>query len=109
MPKIHSPDDLHTVSRQITTSLQSLGKQGVLESHPINIVASIESAKALFNIGQIAGWKSELSPGSGNLAALLVRISTTLLLSLRLNRHASSQQRIVRKVSSVEEPWTDVV
>jgi hypothetical protein len=37
-------------------------------------VPSIESARALWNLGSIAGWKSEYGPElGGNLSALLVR------------------------------------
>lgn len=46
---------------------------GSTRTEPINIVASIESARALFNIGEIASWKSEFGPLlGGRLTALLV-------------------------------------
>ncbi|EIM85863.1 citrate lyase beta subunit [Stereum hirsutum FP-91666 SS1] len=62
LPKVHSVDDLYTVSRMIN----STGRAG---QGPINLVASIESARALWNVGHIASWASG-SPGV-KLTALL--------------------------------------
>ena len=72
MPKIHSVDDLNTVSQHIEHTLRSAGSARST-SDPINIVASIESARALFNVGQIASWTPPSGPTSGKLGALLVR------------------------------------
>lgn len=72
LPKIHSASDLHTVSRKIHANLGSSIVKNE-RKRPINIVASIESARALVNIGEIAGWQSEFGPLlGGKLTALLV-------------------------------------
>lgn len=60
---MHSVDELYTVSRTINSTNRA--GQG-----PINLVASIESARALWNVGHIANWSSG-SPGV-KLTALLV-------------------------------------
>ncbi|KIJ17923.1 pro-3S-lyase [Paxillus involutus ATCC 200175] len=64
LPKIHSVRDLHEVSRAIRTSN--------LSHTPLRIVASIESARSVFGLGEIASWKSEFgAEQGGELAALL--------------------------------------
>lgn len=64
LPKVHSADDLHQISKQM--SLSSV--------FPLRLVASIESAKAMWNLGAIAEWKSSHGPEKGGaLSALLVR------------------------------------
>ncbi|KZP31433.1 citrate lyase beta subunit [Athelia psychrophila] len=67
LPKIHSAQDLHHVSREIYMSRQS----GSSDQAPLNIVASIESARALWGLGDIAGWQSEYGPEGGKLSAVL--------------------------------------
>ena len=66
LPKVHSVEDLESV----TDAMEAFGRsQGT-----IRLVASIESAKALHNIGGIAAWKSVYGPEKGGeLRALLVR------------------------------------
>ncbi|KAJ3747061.1 citrate lyase beta subunit [Lentinula detonsa] len=54
LPKIHSAQDLHYVSRHIHQTYQKYPKE-----IPLRIIPSIESARALWNLGSIAGWKSE--------------------------------------------------
>lgn len=50
------------------------------EAVPINIVASIESARALVNIREIASWQSDFGPVlGGKLSALLVYIRPTIV------------------------------
>ncbi|KAF7965642.1 hypothetical protein HWV62_42428 [Athelia sp. TMB] len=72
LPKIHSAQDLHHVSREIYTARRT-GPSG---RAPLSIVASIESARALWALGDIAGWKSEYGPDlGGKLSALLVCIN----------------------------------
>ncbi|RDB17841.1 Citrate lyase subunit beta-like protein, mitochondrial [Hypsizygus marmoreus] len=66
LPKIHSPQDLHHVSREIYLASQKTPRQV-----PLNIVSSVESARASFNLGGIAGWKSEYGMEGGRLTALL--------------------------------------
>ncbi|KAJ7205914.1 citrate lyase beta subunit [Mycena haematopus] len=64
LPKVHSAEDLDTVSRAIHdingTSNNKLG-----------LIASIESAKASWNVGAIAAWKSKFGTSGGFLNALL--------------------------------------
>ena len=68
LPKIHSAQDLHHVSRAIFTS--SVDRHSGL---PLGIIPSIESARGMWNLGHIAGWKSEYGPSfGGSLNALLV-------------------------------------
>ncbi|KAI0279234.1 citrate lyase beta subunit, partial [Russula aff. rugulosa BPL654] len=64
LPKIHSVEDLETV----TDAMEAIGRaKGI-----INFVASIESARALYNIGTIAAWRSVYGPEKGGkLMALL--------------------------------------
>ncbi|KAK7014094.1 hypothetical protein VNI00_019416 [Paramarasmius palmivorus] len=57
LPKIHSAQDLHYANRVI--------------QRDVRIVASIESAKAMWNLGEIAGWKSEGGAEGGVLSGLL--------------------------------------
>ncbi|KAF9464220.1 citrate lyase beta subunit [Collybia nuda] len=67
LPKIHSAQDIYHVSRAIRVAS---GNQPREES--LKIVPSIESAQALWNLGSIAGWKSEYgSEAGGKLSALL--------------------------------------
>ncbi|KAF8827479.1 hypothetical protein HHX47_DHR4000125 [Lentinula edodes] len=54
LPKIHSAQDLHYVSRHI----HQISQKHPHET-PLRIVPSIESARALWNLGAIAGWQSE--------------------------------------------------
>jgi hypothetical protein len=65
LPKIHSVDDLEIV----TDAMEAFGRA----KGTINFVACIESAKALYNIGTIAAWRSVYGPEKGGkLIALLV-------------------------------------
>lgn len=74
LPKVHSPEDLHYVSRKILEhrgNIQSANNSS--PNRPINLVASIESARSLINIGGIASWQSQHGPVyGGKLSALLV-------------------------------------
>ncbi|KAJ3904445.1 citrate lyase beta subunit [Lentinula edodes] len=54
LPKIHSAQDLHYVSRHI----HQISQKHPHET-PLRIVPSIESARALWNLGAIASWQSE--------------------------------------------------
>ncbi|KAJ3715530.1 Pyruvate/Phosphoenolpyruvate kinase-like domain-containing protein [Lentinula raphanica] len=60
LPKIHSAQDLHYVSRHIQQTYQKYPKD-----FPLRIIPSIESARALWNLGTIAGWQSEHDPLEG--------------------------------------------
>lgn len=69
MPKIHSSVDLHQVSWEVYNIARTVSGR----STPVQIIASIESAEAMVNLGKIASWKSEHGPaGGGKLFALLV-------------------------------------
>ncbi|KAG8214740.1 Pyruvate/Phosphoenolpyruvate kinase-like domain-containing protein [Butyriboletus roseoflavus] len=64
LPKIHSDRDLHYVSRTIRNANTS--------STPLRIVASIESARSVVGLGDIARWRSEFgAEKGGELTALL--------------------------------------
>lgn len=64
LPKIHSVEDLEIV----TDAMEAFGRA----KGTINFVASIESARALYNIGTIAAWRSVYGPEKGGkLIALL--------------------------------------
>ena len=65
LPKIHSVEDLEMV----TDAMEAFGRA----KGTINFVACIESARALYNIGTIAAWRSVYGPEKGGkLMALLV-------------------------------------
>jgi citrate lyase subunit beta-like protein len=62
LPKVHSAEDLNTVSTAIRDA----------NGNALGLVASIESARASWNLGAIAAWKSEFGKLGGALTALLV-------------------------------------
>ncbi|KAJ7729648.1 Pyruvate/Phosphoenolpyruvate kinase-like domain-containing protein [Mycena maculata] len=64
LPKVHSADDLHVVSRAIHAASGA-------SSNPLGLIASIESARASWNLGAIAGWRSDFGKLGGTLTALL--------------------------------------
>ncbi|KAG5729418.1 hypothetical protein E4T56_gene2394 [Termitomyces sp. T112] len=67
LPKIHSAKDLHYVSFAVSEA----SKKTPLKN-PLNIVPSIESARAMYNLGEIATWKSDYGTASGGrITALL--------------------------------------
>ncbi|EPQ54754.1 beta subunit of citrate lyase [Gloeophyllum trabeum ATCC 11539] len=70
MPKIHSASDLDAVSNEI-----HLSRMGRVRDSPecnLNIIASIESAQGLWNVGEIAAWQSKHGASlGGRLSALL--------------------------------------
>ena len=67
LPKIHSVRDLHHVSRTIRDLNPSFT--------PLHIVASIESARSVVGLGDIASWRSDFGPEKGGeLMALLVSL-----------------------------------
>ncbi|KAI8986106.1 citrate lyase beta subunit [Trametes punicea] len=71
LPKVHSAQDLDYVSEEIFLSYKGL-KLRDPNGPPIQIVASVESARATYNLGEIAGWRSKYgSAVGGKLAALL--------------------------------------
>ncbi|KZT11995.1 citrate lyase beta subunit [Laetiporus sulphureus 93-53] len=71
LPKVNSAQDLHHVSREIynATQLQSVRDPRL---QPLRLVASIESARSMVNLKDIAGWQCEYGPSLGvTLSALL--------------------------------------
>ncbi|KAJ7696006.1 citrate lyase beta subunit [Mycena rosella] len=66
LPKVHSAEDMDTVSNAI---------HAAGDRPPLGLVASIESARASWNIGAIAGWKSNFSRTGGKLMALLASLT----------------------------------
>ncbi|KAI0335847.1 citrate lyase beta subunit [Cubamyces sp. BRFM 1775] len=71
MPKIHSVHDLDQVSEEIFLAYKG-HKFRNPEGPAVQIVASIESAKAMYNLGSIASWQSRYGPAlGGQLSALL--------------------------------------
>jgi len=66
LPKIHSHFDLDFVSEAVSVSRKSLGQPS------LQLVPSIESARAMWNLGDIVQWKSgHDSVSGGTLNALL--------------------------------------
>ena len=73
LPKIHSAQDLHHVSEEIYMTYRA-HKFRSADEPPVQLVASVESAKAMYNLGEIASWQSTWgSAMGGKLSALLVR------------------------------------
>ncbi|KAI0754918.1 Pyruvate/Phosphoenolpyruvate kinase-like domain-containing protein [Daedaleopsis nitida] len=71
LPKVHSAQDLHHVSEEIYMAYRA-HKFRSPDGPPVQLVASIESARAMYNLGEIASWQSRWGEGSGGkLAALL--------------------------------------
>ncbi|KAF7299116.1 HpcH-HpaI domain-containing protein [Mycena indigotica] len=63
LPKVHAAEDLDVVS-------QALQAANRVVSNSLELIASIESARASVNLGTIAGWKAK-DPLGGTLTALL--------------------------------------
>ena len=71
LPKIHSHQDLDYVADAVAVFCPS---RGVSQGPNLQIIPSIESARGLWNLGSIAGWKSSHNPQMvGELSAILVR------------------------------------
>ncbi|KAF8349257.1 P-loop containing nucleoside triphosphate hydrolase protein [Amanita rubescens] len=69
VPKVHSTNDLDAVSRELHKAFKNSPRE-----EPIRIIPSVESAKAMWNLGSIASWKSKYGALSGGvLSALLAR------------------------------------
>jgi citrate lyase subunit beta-like protein len=91
VPKVNTVTQLDYVSREIFSAFQSSPALVDESSGPLQLVASIESAKSLWNLDKICNWKSEYGDMlGGKLGALLVCFSTvschslaSLLVSLR--------------------------
>ncbi|KAH8114622.1 citrate lyase beta subunit [Phellopilus nigrolimitatus] len=71
LPKIHSPEDLDVVSAHVAFG-STPGGSGVARSQPMRIVASIESARALWDVGRIAAWHTIHGPEAGGVLTALL-------------------------------------
>lgn len=69
VPKVDHEDHLEYIGQEISRVIQSNPELLRQRPGPLSIAASIESAQALWRIGEIAQWKSK----HGHLSALLVR------------------------------------
>lgn len=94
LPKIHSVEDLEMV----TDAMEAFGRA----KGTINFVACIESARALYNIGTIAAWRSVYGPEKGGkLIALLVNFLSSHSVPLaaaylsHLLIHSSGQKTVL--------------
>ncbi|PFH53885.1 hypothetical protein AMATHDRAFT_53467 [Amanita thiersii Skay4041] len=67
VPKVHSANDLDTVSRELHQSFKRSPRET-----PVYIIPSIESARAMWNLGDIAGWKSKYGALSGGVLRALL-------------------------------------
>ncbi|CDO70149.1 hypothetical protein BN946_scf184315.g3 [Trametes cinnabarina] len=75
LPKVHSVQDLNQVSEEIFLAYKG-HRFRAPDGPPVQIVASIESARAMYNLGQIASWQSTYGDAlGGKLAALLVCVN----------------------------------
>ncbi|TFK48694.1 citrate lyase beta subunit [Heliocybe sulcata] len=90
MPKIHSAADLDIVSEQIHRS-RDQRPSGSLE-HNLNIIASIESAKGLWNVGEIAGWQSKHGPVLGGRVNALLFAAEDFCADTSIIRTSSRQE-----------------
>jgi citrate lyase subunit beta-like protein len=66
LPKIHSHYDMDTVSEAVSVARKSF------DSRPLRLIPSIESARAMFNLGSIASWKSSHGPVAGGVLSALL-------------------------------------
>ena len=70
LPKIHSHQDLEYVSNAVAV----FSSRGSSQRPNLQIVPSIECARGIWNLGSIAGWKSNHNPQvGGELSAILVK------------------------------------
>lgn len=75
LPKVH-------VQKTLTDVADTLSTLPIPRTHPLNLVASIESAQAMFNLRSIGPWHhSKYEAPSARLSALLVRLGVNRQLS----------------------------
>ena len=97
IPKVDHEDHLARIGEEITHVIQSNSELLHQRPGPISIVASIESAQALWRINEISQWRSK----HGHLSAVLVRLkwlSVAICRRLTLT-HPSLRLKIVRKTA----------
>lgn len=96
MPKVDHEDQLGRIGQEISRAVQSNPELLQQRPEPLSVVASIESAQALWRIGDIARWKSK----HGHLSALLVRSKLLPVICEDLMLTPSLRPRIVREIRS---------
>lgn len=75
LAKTHSAEDLDVISNAIHEA-----PQAEVRALPVEIIPSLESAKAMWNLRDIASWKSKHEARiGGELGALMVSHSTLLV------------------------------
>ncbi|KAF9454812.1 P-loop containing nucleoside triphosphate hydrolase protein [Macrolepiota fuliginosa MF-IS2] len=67
LPKIHYAKDLDYVSELVHEIYKSTDREA-----PLNIIPSIESARAMLDLGKIAGWKSKAGTQMGGILSALL-------------------------------------
>jgi len=67
VPKVQSSYDLDTVSRELHQAFKQTPREA-----PIRIIPSVESAKAMWNLGSISNWKSKYGALSGGAVSALL-------------------------------------
>ena len=95
IPKVDHEDHLGRIGEEISRIIQSNPELLLQRPESISIVASIESAQALWRIGEISQWRSK----HGRLSALLVCpkwLAVVVCRGLMLT-HPSLRLKIVRK------------
>ena len=75
IPKVDHEDHLSHIEEGISRAIQHDHELILQRPGPLSIVASIESAQALWRIGEIARWESKYA----RLSALLVRLNLPLI------------------------------
>ncbi|KAJ7644283.1 citrate lyase beta subunit [Roridomyces roridus] len=94
LPKVHSAEDLDRISEAIHA----------VRGAPLGLVASIESARAMFNLGSIAAWKSQ--SGQQTLKAILFAAEDCETLSQLLLVLYCADTSILRSPSRLELLYT---
>ena len=102
IPKLDHEDHLGRIEEEISRVIQSNPELLRQRLEPISIVASIESAQALWRIGEISQWKSK----RGRLSALLVRPNwLSAVVCERAHVHCSLRLRTVRETVPPPTGW----
>ncbi|KAF8967068.1 Pyruvate/Phosphoenolpyruvate kinase-like domain-containing protein [Flammula alnicola] len=86
LPKIHSHYDLDLVSDEVSVARKSL------DMPPLRLIPSIESARAMWNLGAIAQWKSTHGPVSGGILSALLFAAEDYCADTSIIRTASRRE-----------------
>ncbi|KAG6868228.1 hypothetical protein C0993_006004 [Termitomyces sp. T159_Od127] len=99
LPKIHSAKDLHYVSSAV---YEALGKTSL--KVPVDLISSIESARAMYNLSEIAAWKSSYgSVSGGRMTALLILRAAKILHGMQA-AHAAAKGAVGLEGEMVDAP-----